>query len=466
MLNLELPHGDIMEINRTKRPQTSDEIRFNVPAIEFNKLNNDLKIFFSKKNELPIIRINMIVNGGSRFDPKKQKGLSNLLTMCIDEGAGEYDALQLADAFEMLGAQFSVASDFDISMVSLQVLSENFIPALKLFKSVIIEPHLTENDYNREKNKVLVRLNQAKIEPDYIADISFQLFLFGKDCPYSYPVLGVEKDIENIHPEYVRNYFQQKFTPKNSSLVIVGNIDSKSFDKILQDEFNEWKTSAAFHQPELNFKKIPKKTFIVNKPNSVQTEIRVGHQSSKRNEIDFFQKQIINLVLGGQFSSRLNLNLREKHGYTYGIRSMFNYLKEIGYFEISTSVSTENTANALREIFFEIKKIKQGITTDEIKFAKSSLSRRFPSNFETYRQISANISSKIIHNLPDNYFDTYLQKLESVSLEEVNKIATNSIYPEELITVMVGDSKKITELIKEEEFGEIVVLSVDDVFSN
>ena len=155
--------------------------------------------------------------------------------------------------------------------------------------------------------------------------------------------------------------------------------------------------------------------------------------------------------------------MREKHGYTYGIHSRFNYLKEAGYFEVSTSVSTENTINALREIFSEIKKIKQGITADEIKFAKSSLSRRFTSNFETYRQISANISSKIIHNLPDDYFETYLQKLDSVSLEEVNKIAANSIYPEELITVLVGDSKKITELIKEQEFGEIVVLSFDDV---
>lgn len=465
MLNLGLPQGETMEIDRTKRPQTSNKIKFNVPTIEFNKLKNGLKIFFSKKNELPIVRINMIVNSGSRFDPEKQKGLSNLLTMCIDEGAGEYDALQLANAFEMLGAQFSVASDFDISIVSLQVLSENFIPALKLFKSVITEPHINENDYNREKNKVLVRLNQAKVEPDYIADISFEHFLFGKESPYSYPVLGVEKDIENILPQNVKNYYQQKLTPINSSLVVVGNIDSKSLDKILQDEFNEWETNSAFHQPELNLKKSPKKTFVINKPDSVQTEIRIGNQSSKRSESDFFQKQIINLVLGGQFSSRLNLNLREKNGYTYGIHSRFNYLKEAGYFEISTSVSTENTANALREIFSEIKRIRQGINADEIKFAKSSLSRRFPSNFETYRQISANISSKIIHNLPDDYFETYLQKLNSVSLDEVNKIAANSIYPEELITVLVGDSKKITELIKEEEFGEIVVLLFGDVFS-
>jgi zinc protease len=198
----------------------------------------------------------------------------------------------------------------------------------------------------------------------------------------------------------------------------------------------------------------------------VQTEIRTGHLSSKRNEKDFLQKQIINLVLGGQFSSRLNLNLREKHGYTYGVHSRFNYFKEAGYFAVSTSVDIENTANALREIFSEINMIKEGITEEELRFTKSSLTKRFPSNFETYGQIASNISSKIIHNLPDDYFETYIQRVNSVSLEEVNKITVGSIYPDELITVLVGDSKKIIKQISKEEFGETIVIEYDDVFKN
>lgn len=453
-----------MQINRTIQPQTSGEIKFSLPTIAFRELDNGLKIFSSEKNDLPIVRMTFIVNSGSRFDPEQSKGLSNLLTMCIDEGAGNYNALQLADEFEMLGAQFSVASDSDIGIISLQVLSENFIPALKLFKSVITQPHLNENDFNRERRKVLVRLNQVKVEPDYVADISFEHLLFGKECPYSYPVLGVEKDIENIFPQNVRDFYQQKFTPVNSALVVVGNTDSKSLDKILEEEFGSWENLSDLNQPELNLNTLPEKIFIVNKPDSVQTEIRIGHLSSKRNLDDFFHKQIVNLVLGGQFSSRLNLNLREKHGYTYGVHSRFSYFKEAAYFGVSTSVGIENTANALKEIFNEIKNIKEGITTEEIKFAKSSLTRRFPSNFETYRQISSNISSKIIHNLPDDYFETYIQKLNSVSIEAVNKIADNSINPEELLTVLVGDSKKIFEQAKGKEFGETIVIEFDDVF--
>jgi len=133
---------------------------------------------------------------------------------------------------------------------------------------------------------------------------------------------------------------------------------------------------------------------------------------------------------------------------------------------VSTSVAIDNTANALREIFSEIKKIKKGLTADEISFAQSSLTRRFPSNFETYRQISGNISNRIIHNLPDDYFNTYIKKVNSLKLEDVNKVAADSINSEELITVLVGDSKKLKKQINEQEFGETIVLEFDDVFNN
>ncbi len=453
-----------MQTDRKNRPASSGEINFILPSVQTYQLSNGLKIYFSEKNELPLIRINFLVNNGSRFDPDNLKGLTNLLAMCIDEGAGKYDALQLADEFEMLGAQFSVSSDPDMSVLSLQVLRENYIPAIKLLASVITEPHLNENDFNREKRKVLARLEQVKAEPDYVADISFEYFLFGSDSPYAFPVLGIEPTVQNIEIESVRNLYQKNFSPFNSSVIVVGNIDLKSLQTELDIVFGNWNGKTTVEEPFVNLKKSGRKVFIINKMDAVQTEIRTGHLSSKRSEKDFFQKQIMNLALGGQFSSRLNLNLREKNGYTYGIHSRFNYFKEAGYFEVSTSVDVENTTNALREIYSEINKIKDGITEVELEFAKSSLMKRYPANFETYRQIAGNISSKIIHNLPDDYFETYIEKVNSVSLEDVNKITADSIHPAGLITVLVGDSNKILGQINGDEFGETVVLDFEDVF--
>lgn len=454
-----------MTVDRSKRPLSAEKIEFIVPVIQKFYLQSGLQIYFSEKNELPIVRINFVVNSGSKSDPGRLKGLNNLLAMCIDEGAGNYNALQLADEFEMLGAQFSVSSDNDTIVISLQVLSEYFNDAIKLFASIISEPHLAEMDFRREKNKVLARLQQVKTEPDYLAEISFQYLLLGRDSPYAYPVLGTEQTVPNIHVDSIRDLYKMKFSPLNSSLVVVGSIDAKSLQTALGEAFENWNVKAAIKELPFNPKKSERKVFIINKNDAVQTEIRTGHLTSKRNSSDFFQKQIINLVLGGQFSSRLNLNLREKNGYTYGVNSRFHYLQEAAFFAVSTSVDVENTTNALKEIHSEIIKIREGITTDEINFAKSSLTKRFPSNFETYRQIAGNITSKIIYDLPDDYFETYIDKINLVDADEVNKIAFASYHPEELLTVLVGDSKQILSQIKGEEFGDVVLLEYENLFN-
>ena len=455
-----------MLLDRTKRPFGSEEIKFIAPLIKKIVLNNGLEVLLCEKKDLPIIRINFLVNSGSKVDPDDTKGMCNLLTMCIDEGAGEYTALQLADKFEMLGAQFTAACNEDVSVISLQVLSENFVPAFKLLTTVVTQPHFEETDFKREKNKVLVRLNQSKAEPDYIADIAFEYFLFGKSSPYAYPVSGIEETVQNIQADSIRNLYKNNFNPTNSTMVVVGEIDMESLQKELIPGFDQWENklikNTSFKNATIGEQQ---KLFIINKSNAVQTEIRTGHISSKRSEIDYFQKQVVNLILGGQFSSRLNSNLREKNGYTYGVHSRFNYLKDAGYFAVSTSVDGANSVNALREIRKELNRMKDGITEEELSFAKSSLIKKYPSNFETYRQIATNISSKVIHNLPDNYFENYIENLRTLELEGVNKVSSSSINCDKLITVLVGDSTKILNELKEDEFGQITVLEIDDVFN-
>jgi len=452
-----------MQTDRSKRPSSSGSINFTPPGFHKFNLSNGLKLFFIEKNDLPIVRINFLVNSGSRFD-NDNKGLSNLLTMCIDEGAGKFNALQLADEFEMLGANFGVSCNNDTSIISLQVLTENFPSALTLIGDVIMAPHFTEEEFNREKHKVLVKLNQSKAEPDYIADVSFEHFLFGNDSPYSYPILGTEQTVQKIQNDSIKNVYKKKFVQQNSTIVVVGSITQDSLQKEFDQVFGEWKGTALAEDQVIIQKKSSRKLFIVNKPDAVQTEIRTGHLSSKRNETDFFHKQIINMILGGQFSSRLNLNLREKNGYTYGIHSRFNYLKEAGYFAVSTSVDLTNTANALREIYYEIEKINEGISQDEMTFAQSSLTKKYPSNFETFRQIAANISAKVIHNLSDDYFEKYVNKVNSLKLNDVNSVAASSINSDQLISVLVGDARKISQQINENEFGEVTALEFDDVF--
>jgi zinc protease len=247
--------------------------------------------------------------------------------------------------------------------------------------------------------------------------------------------------------------------------VAVGDFEDEKLISQIENVFQHWKAGDIFSHKSPENNRTERKIYVLHKHESVQTEIRIGHLSSKRNDKDYFQKQILNLILGGQFSSRLNLNLREKHGYTYGINSRFNYLKDDAYFAISTSVNTKNTAGAINEILNELNNIYDGITETELAFAKSSITRRFPLNFETYSQIASNFGNKIIHNLTDDYFETFLSEVSNVKIEEVNKEATKSINPDCTIIVLCGDEKKIQEQLKNINLGEVIIVDYDQMYS-
>ncbi len=431
-------------IKRSIKPSPSNEINFSLPEIEKFKLDNELEVFFINKSKLPIIQMNLIINAGSVFDENEKKGLSNLFSMTVDEGAGKYNSLELSDEFETIGSHFNVSSSEDHVYFSLQTLTENFERSLELLSLVITSPHLDEKDFLREQRKIITRLLQQQDEPDEIADLVFEYCVFGKTNPYAFPITGYESSVQNISISDIRNFYSKYILPNNSSLIVVGNIGKEELQENLNKYFHKWKSKNI--SQELIFPLMPNKKniFLVDKKNSVQSEIRVGHISTKRKDNDYFPKLILNTILGGQFTSRINLNLREKKGYTYGAHSRFNYLKECGNFYITTSVASENTANAVKEIFNELDGIRKGVTPEELEFAKLSLIRKFPSNFETYKQIASNLIGSVIHSLPEDYFNTYIKNIKEVTIEEVNSAAEKYILPDDSIIVIVG-SKDILE---------------------
>jgi len=452
-------------VNRNKRPVTNSRISFKPPEFKKLYLNNGSQLYLIKKNELPIIRISFLIDCGSKCDEANKRGTSNLTAMCIDEGAGNLNALQLADEFELLGAQINAYSGSDVIFISLQVLSENFLKAIDLLSSVLISPHFNESDFEREKRKIQTRVEQIKDEPDQIADIAFEYLLFGSENPYAYPVIGTRDSLKEINVDDVRNFYANYFNSFNTTIIAAGNLNEDELVFNLEEKFREWRTGS---KPSI--KLIPtgsngRKIYLLPKEGSVQTEIRVGHLASKRNEKDYYKKLLLNLVLGGQFSSRLNLNLREKHGFTYGIYSRFNYYRDDANFIVSTSVNTENISDALNQIFTELTKIRNGITEEELKFAKSSVIRRFPLNFETCSQIVSNFESKVIYNLPDDYFDTYLKKISDIRLDELNTETAKSIDADNTFIILAGDEKIITSQIKDDRFGQINKINFEEMYS-
>jgi zinc protease len=453
-----------MNLIRSRAPLPIEKSDFRIPEISTFKLKNGLNICFIPKLDLPVIRLSLIVNSGSRFDPVDQKGLSNLLSMCIDEGAGNRNALQVADEFDLKGASFSVHSNNDIITFSLLVLNEFFEETLKILSDIILNPHFNEQDFEREKRKLSTRIVQLKDDPEYLAISSFDYLLYGKDNPYAYPILGNPDALKKIGTAEVKQMYSDFFSPLNSSVMVAGNIDIENLESLLEKYFGHWLKpfNQLNHTARTKFN--GKQLFVVDKKDSVQTEIRTGHVSSKRNQEDYFKKLLLNNALGGQFSSRLNLNLREKHGYTYGVSSAFHYYLEDAFFNVSTSVGIENTFDALNQINIELKKITEGITSDELEFAKSSIVKSFPSKFETYSQLVSNLINKKVFNLPDDYFKTYVENVNNVSLEEINNAAKLFIQPQNLLAVLVGDRKILEEQLEKNKVEVTAFLNYNELF--
>ncbi len=453
-------------LDRKIKPTTEKTIKFDPPSLSVFSLSNGLSVYFVQKNELPIIRINLLLYSGSRVDPEKLKGLANLTSMCIDEGAGGMTAVELADEFEMLGTHISVGADDDIIQLSMQVLSGNFEPAFSLFSKVLLTPNLFEKEYDQEKRKLITTLLQLKDDPDYLADTSFEHIIFGNTNPYANPTLGTKETINNISLENLKAFYKNNFSPKNSSLIVVGNINESELKSKLENQLGAWKTkydNLVFNDVKTT---LNKDIIIVNKPGSVQTEIRIGYVIGRRNKENYFQRLLLNTILGGQFSSRINLNLREKHGYTYGAHSRIGYYQHSGFFQVSTSVGIENSVKALEQIFIELNEIRNGVSKVEVDFAKDTITKRFPLGFETYGQISQNIKTLLLHKLDYSYLDEYISRIKEVERNKINNEATVCIKPDEMAVVLVCDKTRINNNELEKFNREIKELEFDDLFNS
>ncbi len=440
-----------MSLNRKNKPSETSDIKFNLPLPEEFSLENGLRVIFIQKKNLPMIKTLMILNAGSKFDPVNKNGLAHLTTLTIDEGAAGISALDLSDAFEILGSNFNLSTNRDLININLQSLSEHFERSFELLSKVILNPDFNDYDFEREKKKLLVKILQNKDQPDYVADQVFKKIIFSPDNSYAYPITGYTDTVSELNKVEVKKFYSDFFFPQNSTLIIVGDIEIENLKNILNKYLKSWVNKGSLKPVQNIFTEKVKRIYICHKDNSVQTEIRIGHLSEPRNRKDYFQRLLLNTILGGQFTSRINLNLRERNGYTYGATSGFNYYKEAALFEVSTSVGIENTANAVKEILFELDHIKNGIKDSELEFAKSSLTKRFPLNFETYSQLTSGLSGRVLFNLSSDFFSNFVDNISSVNKEEVNQAANYFIKSDTLTIVLVGDKERIISQIHDSE---------------
>lgn len=350
-----------------------------------------------------------------------------------------------------------ISVDQDSIYLSLLCLSEHFERSLELFSKIVKSPKLKNEDFQREKAKLLTKSMQLKDKPSYLADIAFDKLVMS-GTSYKHPTIGYDDNIESITREDIAAFYHKYFYTDNSTLIVVGALEDSELLDILNSYFSDLRNTRNIEQTENEIQLPSSNIYLIDKPEAPQSELRIGHSVGKRNNKDFFDLKLLNTLLGGQFSSRINLNLRENKGYTYGAHSSFHYLKESGFFEVTTSVETKNTGASINEIFKEIEGVKQEIQTSEVDFAKSYLIKKYPSQFETYSQIAQNLTAMVLHSLEKDYFDKYISCLEEVSLNGIKKAADKYLKTDKLQTLIVGDKEKLFPQLRELTEQQIVEL--------
>ncbi len=433
-------------LDRTIKPIPTGEIEFNLPEINKFELDNKLKVYFVKKDTLPIIQINFVIPSGSIYDPQNQNGIAKLTSMLLDEGAGNLSGLEIADKLETLGAILNINTNKEFTTLSLLTLKENLVKSLEIISLIITSPDFNKTDFERELLRLKNQIIQLNDDPSYIASDEFIKTVYN-GTPFEFATNGSLETIKNIAEEKIKSFYSVRYLPNKSYVITVGDTNQDELNKLLNTFFGHWQINEPVIISSTTVKKTSRQIVFIDKPNAAQSELRVGHFSKGRNSDDFYARTVLNSIIGGQFSSRINLNLREDKGYTYGVNSNYSYNSLGSTFTISTSIKTENTIEAVKEILFELENVKSTITEEEITFSKSYLIRRYPSLFETYSQVAANISLLPIFNLQDDYFENYISNLNSVNLREVSKAANDAILLDEMVIIVLGNKSIIKDTL-------------------
>jgi zinc protease len=339
--------------------------------------------------------------------------------------------------------------------------------ALPIMADIATRPTFPSDELERLRQQRLVGLLQARDRAPTIASIAFQRVLYGPTHRFGTPMFGTAATIKSFTTDDLRGFYAYRFRPGNAALIVVGDVLPEKVMPLLETSFGSWKVEGTGPaQAQLTEAQEPAKreVYLVDKTGAAQSEIRIGWIGVPRSTSDFFPILVMNTILGGSFTSRLNMNLREKHGYAYGADSSFAMYVAAGPFTASAAVQTDKTTEALKEFFNELNGMLQPVPAEELARAKNYVALRFPGGFETTGDISRRLEELALYHLPDDYYVKYVPNIQAVTAADVQRVAQKYIQPARFVVVVVGDLKAIEPGIRALNLGSVKVLSLDDVF--
>lgn len=447
--------------DRTKPPELPAPGRLTLPPVTRRQLDNGLEILVVEHHELPLVDMILVVKTGGEGDPANKAGVATLTASMLDEGAGRRSSLAIADQEAFLGVQIGTGSGWDQSTVTLHAPVAVLDSALALFADVALRPTFPASDLERLRKERLTELLQVKDRAPQIADRAYASILYGERHPYGRPLTGTEGSTRAIARADVQRFYQTYYRPNNSTLIVVGDVTADDIEQRVRSLFGSW---ARGNVPSTQFAAPPAglatAIYLIDKPGAPQSSVRIGSIGVPRSTDDYFAILVMNTILGGAFTSRLNTNLRETHGYTYGAGSGFSMRRAAGPFTARAEVVGAKSDSSLIEFMKELRAIREAVPETELEKAKRYLQLQLPGEFETTGDIASQLIPVVVYGLPLDYYNSYVQRIEDVTVADVQRVAERYVDPSKFAVVIVGDRKAIEAGLRALNIGE---LSIRDI---
>jgi zinc protease len=441
------------------RPAPGPSRTYQFPRFERTALPNGLRLIVAPVRKLPVVTVLAVIDAGATSDPPGREGLAQVTAEALREGTIKRDGIQVLEGFEKFGSSLEAGADWDSTVVSMTLLRDKLTAGLELMTEVVTSPSFPEREVERLKAERLAERAQILAEPRGLADESFSRFLYEKGSRYSEPMAGTSASVSVITRDEAAAFFASRYTPDAVTVIVVGDIDIGEAVKLVSTTLGGW----TGRRPDVDAASVmrarsTRAVEIVTKGDAAQAELRLGHIGIPRNHPDYFNVVVMNALLGGLFSSRINLNLRERHGYTYGASSFFDWRREPGPFMIATAVQSEVSAAAISETLKEIDGMRtEEVSEEELSLATNYLEGVFPIRYETTSSIASALANLVVFGLPENFYDTYRENIRAVRPSDVLRAAQAYVFPDMLQIVVVGDPAVVQGPVEKLELGDLSV---------
>ena len=452
------------EPDRSNKPVLKENPAFHVPEVASTKLSNGLKLYVVERREIPKVATALVVKVGATAESFERSGLASMTAEMLEEGTTTRTSLQIEAELDRMGSHLSTGGSREWSVVSLDALKRYLPDSLELMADVLLHPGFPREELERCRKQRLDGFLQDRVSPGAIAGKAIRKALFGKSHPYGWPISGEEKSVEAMQRAELEQFYLTHYAPSNVVLIMVGDIGLEEAESLAERSLGHWEVEA-FGEAKVEKVAPPSRvTYFVDRPGSAQSELRLAKLAPPRNTEDYYILEVLNNILGGGFSGRLNLNLREDKGFTYGASSSIRFATLQSILVGSAPVESSVTKDALEQLIAEFDALAtwdRPVTDEELAHAKENLVRGFAQRYETLAQVAGKVAELDGYGLPLDEMGRYTDKIESITKEQLEAAASKYLSTEDAILLVIGDAEKVAAGVASLEFGELTHLDAD-----